>query len=161
VAAIVIVSGSAPQLNVTTPPLATAATTAAEVQLAGVPLPMTVVGAATLLNWPPAGTEHEPAGLPAMGPVAGLGDGAGEGDGEGAGPGAGGVAGGLDGGCDGAGVVPPPATGAMALSALASLPPPPPQAIRLALAAHIRNSARSRIGVREMEELQVEGIKPA
>jgi hypothetical protein len=33
--------GEAPQLNVMTPPAATAATTASLVQLAGVPLPMT------------------------------------------------------------------------------------------------------------------------
>ena len=34
-----IVTGAGPQSNVTTPPRATAATTAAEVQLAGVPVP--------------------------------------------------------------------------------------------------------------------------
>jgi hypothetical protein len=44
VAFIVIVTGFEPQLNVITPPLATALTTAAEVQLEGVPLPMTRFG---------------------------------------------------------------------------------------------------------------------
>ena len=41
VAAILIVTGFGPQSKVMTPPLATALTTAAEVQLAGVPLPIT------------------------------------------------------------------------------------------------------------------------
>ena len=40
-AAMVIVTGAGPQLNVMTPPAATAAITAADVQLAGVPLPIT------------------------------------------------------------------------------------------------------------------------
>jgi hypothetical protein len=40
VADMVIVTGLGPQLNVMTPPSATAWTTAAEVQLAGVPFPM-------------------------------------------------------------------------------------------------------------------------
>src|SRR5438105_1136372 len=40
----VIVAGSLPQLNVTTPPVATAARNAESVQLAAVPLPTTVVG---------------------------------------------------------------------------------------------------------------------
>src|SRR5581483_9680566 len=44
VAAIVITTGSGPQEKVITPPAATAATTAAEVQLAGVPLPTTWSG---------------------------------------------------------------------------------------------------------------------
>lgn len=48
VCVMVIVTGSAPQLKVMTPPCATAFTTAADVQLAGVPLPITVVGDATL-----------------------------------------------------------------------------------------------------------------
>ena len=41
VALILIVTGFGPQLKVITPPLATAATTACEVQLSGVPLPTT------------------------------------------------------------------------------------------------------------------------
>jgi hypothetical protein len=40
----VIVTGFGPQLNVMTPPAATAATTAAGVQLAGVPEPITWSG---------------------------------------------------------------------------------------------------------------------
>ena len=44
VAVIVIVTGAVPQLKVMMPPWATALTTAAEVQLAGVPLPMTWSG---------------------------------------------------------------------------------------------------------------------
>ena len=44
VSVITIVCGSAPQLNVMTPPRATASTTAREVQLAGVPLPITRSG---------------------------------------------------------------------------------------------------------------------
>ena len=41
VALILIVTGLGPQLKAITPPLATAATTACEVQLSGVPLPTT------------------------------------------------------------------------------------------------------------------------
>jgi hypothetical protein len=81
VALSVIVTGSAPQSKVTTPPLATAATTASEVQLAGVPLPTTVVGRDVSRAWPDAGTAQPPAGLPAAGappPAAGAGAGAGE-----------------------------------------------------------------------------------
>ncbi len=44
VAVMVIVTGFGPQLNVMMPPLATALTTAADVQLAGVPVPMTWSG---------------------------------------------------------------------------------------------------------------------
>jgi hypothetical protein len=40
----VIVTGSAPQLNVVIPPAAAALTTAAEVQLPSVPVPMTRFG---------------------------------------------------------------------------------------------------------------------
>lgn len=45
-------TGRGPQLNVTTPPFATAATTRADVQLAGVPLPTTApaAGAATIVE---------------------------------------------------------------------------------------------------------------
>ena len=55
VAAIKMVTGFGPQLKVITPPLATAATKAAEVQLAGVPVPTTVVGLATLAGCAAAG----------------------------------------------------------------------------------------------------------
>jgi len=50
-----MVTGFGPQLKVIIPPLATAATKAAEVQLAGVPVPTTVVGLATLAGWAKAG----------------------------------------------------------------------------------------------------------
>ncbi|HTZ23458.1 MAG TPA: hypothetical protein VMC83_05645 [Streptosporangiaceae bacterium] len=64
VAVIVIVTGFGPQLKVMTPPLATARTTAAEVQLAGLPVPMTVVGLAVLTAPAAAGTGAWPLGLP-------------------------------------------------------------------------------------------------
>jgi len=44
VAVTLIVAGSLPQLKVMTPPFATAALSASNVQLAAVPLPTTVVG---------------------------------------------------------------------------------------------------------------------
>src|ERR1700761_4530447 len=69
VAVSTIVVGSAPQLNVITPPLATAATTASPVQLAGVPVPTTVVGLDTSSACASAGTAHVPSGLPAAGPL--------------------------------------------------------------------------------------------
>jgi hypothetical protein len=56
VAVIVIVTGPGPQLKVIMPPSATAWTTAAEVQLAGVPCPMTWSGWAVLTARPAAGT---------------------------------------------------------------------------------------------------------
>src|SRR5262245_15904220 len=60
VAAIVIVTGSGPQLNVMIPPAATALTSAFDVQLAGEPVPMTWFGcevstaraSAGMLAWP-------------------------------------------------------------------------------------------------------------
>src|SRR4051794_24759182 len=72
VAVRVIVAGAAPQLNVITPPFATAATNASEVQLSGVPVPMTVFGFAMLSACASGGTTHLPFGLPAAGPVSGL-----------------------------------------------------------------------------------------
>jgi hypothetical protein len=72
-------------LKVTTPPLATAATTASDVQLAGVPLPTTVVGCATLLACPSAGTAQAPAELPATGLLSAGAGGGGEEPGAGAG----------------------------------------------------------------------------
>jgi len=65
VAAIVIVTGAGPQLNVMTPPAATAATTAAEVQLAALPSPTTRFGCPTSTACPSAGTAAFPAGFPA------------------------------------------------------------------------------------------------
>jgi hypothetical protein len=50
-----IVTGAAPQLNVTTPPAATAATTAAEVQPAGLPVPTTRSGREVSTRVPPPG----------------------------------------------------------------------------------------------------------
>src|SRR5690242_17203192 len=68
----VIVTGSGPQSNVTTPPFATASTTAAEVQLSGVPVPTTVVGLDTSSAAASAGTSQLPSGLPAGGPSSGF-----------------------------------------------------------------------------------------
>src|SRR5215813_7845786 len=82
VASIVIVTGRGPQENVITPPAATAATTACEVQLAGVPLPMTWSGWRVLTGRPAGGTYARPAGLPAAGSPTGGGDGLGLGGGE-------------------------------------------------------------------------------
>lgn len=64
VADIVITTGAGPHEKVMTPPLATAATTAAEVQLAAVPLPTTVVGCDVSTAWPAAGIGAWPSGLP-------------------------------------------------------------------------------------------------
>src|SRR5215831_7072758 len=83
VASIVIVTGRAPQLKVITPPAATAATTACEVQLAGVPSPMTWSGWLVLTGRPAAGTNAWPAGFPAAGSRTGVGDGLGLGLGAG------------------------------------------------------------------------------
>jgi hypothetical protein len=52
----VIVTGWGPQLKVMMPPLATALTTAADVQLAGVPVPMTWLGWLVLAAWLVGGT---------------------------------------------------------------------------------------------------------
>src|ERR1700760_610841 len=60
VACMVIVTGSGPQENVITPPDATAATTACDVQLAGVPFPITWSGWVVLTGWPAAGTAARP-----------------------------------------------------------------------------------------------------
>jgi len=66
VAFIVIVTGFGPHLKVIFPPLATAETTASEVQLAGVPVPMTRVGLEVLTARPAAGTFAFPFGFPAV-----------------------------------------------------------------------------------------------
>src|SRR5260370_12578237 len=60
-----IVTGSGPQSNVMTPPLATAATNASPVQLAGVPVPITVAGDDTPSAWASGGA---PPGPPAQAP---------------------------------------------------------------------------------------------
>src|SRR5215475_9825099 len=67
VAASVIVTGPGPQSNVMTPPWATASTTAREVQLAGVPSPITWSGREVSTAVASAGTGAPPAGLPAAG----------------------------------------------------------------------------------------------
>src|SRR5688500_15047574 len=67
VAAIVITTGSGPQAKVMIPPLPTAATTAAEVQLAGVPLPTVRVGLLVSTARASAGTAAFPCGLPGAG----------------------------------------------------------------------------------------------
>src|SRR5262245_25255909 len=66
-----MVTGSGPQAKVMTPPLATASTNAAEVQLSFVPEPTTVVGLEVSSAFAPSGTAQAPAGLPAAGPVEG------------------------------------------------------------------------------------------
>src|SRR5262249_55010356 len=67
-----MVVGREPQSKVMTPPAATAATNAPEVQLAGVPVPPTVLGLAMLSACASAGTTQVPFGLPAGGPSSGL-----------------------------------------------------------------------------------------
>jgi hypothetical protein len=64
VAFIVMATGAGPQEKVMTPPAATAATTAAEVQLAAVPLPTTRVGCEVSTAFASAGTVAWPLGLP-------------------------------------------------------------------------------------------------
>src|SRR5262245_48162192 len=79
VACIAIVTGSGPQLNRMMPPAATAATTAADVQLAAEPVPMTRVGREVSTARASGGTAARPAGLPganARGGVDGATDGA-------------------------------------------------------------------------------------
>jgi hypothetical protein len=67
VAVIEMVTGALPQLKVMTPPLPTAVLSAAKVQLAAVPVPMTLVGLDTSAGCPLVGTPalHDPFGLPA------------------------------------------------------------------------------------------------
>lgn len=60
-----IVTGRGPQENVITPPAATAATTAFDVQLAAVPVPTTRVGCEVSTARATAGTSAWPSGLPA------------------------------------------------------------------------------------------------
>src|ERR1700759_5653269 len=67
VAVMVIVTGLGPQSKVIRPPAATACTTAAEVQPAGLPLPTTWSGRLVSTAWAAAGTAAFPPGLPAAG----------------------------------------------------------------------------------------------
>src|SRR5687768_12884223 len=67
-----IVAGAVPQLNVMTPPFATAATKASAVQLSGVPVPTTVLGFAMLSACASAGTGYFPFGFPGGGPSSGF-----------------------------------------------------------------------------------------
>src|SRR5262249_28046452 len=62
-----MVAGAAPQSKVMTPPLATAATNAALVQLAALPVPTTVVGDETSSARASLGRVAPPSGLPAAG----------------------------------------------------------------------------------------------
>src|SRR5258708_32594498 len=64
VARMTMVTGEGPQRKVMMPPLATARTTAAEVQPAGVPLPITWSGSDVSTARAAAGTNAWPAGLP-------------------------------------------------------------------------------------------------
>src|SRR5690349_20562183 len=64
VAAMSMVTGAVPQLNVMIPPAATALTTAAEVQLAAVPVPITRVGCEVSTGPASPGTDAPPPGLP-------------------------------------------------------------------------------------------------
>jgi hypothetical protein len=68
----VIFTGALPQENVITPPFATAATKAADVQLSGVPVPTTVVGFDVSSAAASAGTLQWPSGFPAAGPSDGF-----------------------------------------------------------------------------------------
>src|SRR5580692_9455595 len=65
VAVIVILTGLGPQLKVIIPPSATACTTAADVQPAGEPSPITWAGSLASTARPAAGTVACPSGLPA------------------------------------------------------------------------------------------------
>src|SRR3954447_17816592 len=67
VAFIVMVTGLGPHLKTILPPAATAATTAAQVQLAGVPSPITWSGLATDSACAAEGTAHCPSALPVPG----------------------------------------------------------------------------------------------
>jgi hypothetical protein len=64
-----MVTGLGPQSNVMMPPSATAVTTAADVQPAGVPSPITWSGSLVLTASPAAGTVAFPLGLPPSGPA--------------------------------------------------------------------------------------------
>jgi hypothetical protein len=68
----VMVTGAGPQSKVITPPAATAATTAADVQPAGVPLPTTRSGLRVSTARASAGTDAPPSGLPGLGSALGF-----------------------------------------------------------------------------------------
>jgi hypothetical protein len=85
VASIAIVTGRGPQLKVITPPAATAATTACEVQLRGRAVADDVVRVAGADRRPAAGTKRVAGRVPAAGSRTGVGDGLGLGLGLGAG----------------------------------------------------------------------------
>jgi hypothetical protein len=68
-------TGLGPQSKVMIPPRATAATTAAEVQLAGLPSPMTRVGCELSTAWAADGIAAWPSGFPGAGSELALGDG--------------------------------------------------------------------------------------
>jgi hypothetical protein len=67
----VMVTGAGPQSKVITPPAATAATTASDVQLAGVPFPTTRSGRLTSTALASPGTVACPSGLPGLGRICG------------------------------------------------------------------------------------------
>lgn len=67
VACMGMVTGLGPQLKTMIPPWATAATSASEVQLCGVPFPITWAGLDVLTARASAGTEAFPLGLPGRG----------------------------------------------------------------------------------------------
>src|SRR5258707_5935359 len=67
VAVITIVTGLLPQLNLMIPPAATALTTAADLQLAGVPWPVTWFGGLVVTARPAGGTGKGPPGVPKSG----------------------------------------------------------------------------------------------
>src|SRR3954469_23011582 len=79
VAFMVMVTGAGPQSKVITPPAATAATTAAAVQPAGVPLPMTRSGLRASTARASTGTAAWPSGLPGLGSAFGFFDALGDG----------------------------------------------------------------------------------
>src|SRR5690606_3006706 len=61
-----------PQLKTIFPPFATAATTASQLQLAGVPLPITVSGLLIFSKSASSGIGEFPSGFPARGPSSGF-----------------------------------------------------------------------------------------
>ena len=67
VVVITMVTGLGPQLKAMMPPAATSRTTAADVQLAGVPFPITWLGCLESTCRPAAGTWKCPLGLPKSG----------------------------------------------------------------------------------------------
>src|ERR1044072_8917934 len=67
VAVMRMVTGAGPQSKVITPPAATADTTAADVQPAAVPLPMTLVGLLVSSAFASAGMAARPLGVPGAG----------------------------------------------------------------------------------------------